>query len=153
MKDIQKESTSLVRAFFNIYILEGPKHVIIHAGTNDLSLDSSNDCIVSIENLCLSVQNKFVNSKIGVSSIIVRDDIPVNDKIQEVNEGIKELCRNRNYSFIDNSNIKLNALNGNKLHLNTRGSALLASRFIKFLRGELGYLQVHLINSTQKIFG
>ncbi len=92
-----------------------------------------NDCIVSIENLCSSVQNKFVNAKIGVSSIIVRDDISVNDKIQEVNEGIKELCRNRNYSFIDNSNIKLNALS----YSNTRGSALLASRFIKFLRGEL----------------
>jgi hypothetical protein len=121
----------------NINLHETPSHVIIHAGTNDLSLDSSNDCIVSIENLCSSVQNKFVNAKIGVSSIIVRDDISVNDKIQEVNEGIKELCRNHNYSFIDNSNIKLNALNGSKLHLNTRGSALLASRFIKFLRGEL----------------
>ena len=89
-----------------------------------------------------------------MSSIIVRDDISVNDKIQEVNEGIKELCRNRNYSFIDNSNIKLNALNGSKLHLiNTRGSAaLLASRFIKFLRGELSP-RVHLNNSAQKIFG
>ena len=121
----------------NINLHEAPSHVIIHAGTNDLSLDSSNDCIHSIENLCLSVQNKFANAKIGVSSIIVRDDVSVNDKIQEVNEGIKESCRNRNYSFIDNSNIKLNALNGSKLHLNTRGSALLASRFIKFLRGEL----------------
>ncbi len=72
----------------NINLDETPSHVIIHAGTNDLSLDSSNDCIVSIENLCSSVQNKFVNAKIGVSSIVVRDDISVNDKIQEVNEGI-----------------------------------------------------------------
>ena len=73
----------------NINLHEAPSHVIIHAGTNDLSLDSSNDCIDSIEKLCLSVQNKFANAKIGVSSIIVRDDISVNDKIQEVNEGIK----------------------------------------------------------------
>ena len=121
----------------NINLPETPSHVIIHAGTNDLSRDSSNDCIVSIENVCSSAPNKFVNAKIRVSRIIVRDDISVNDKIQEVNEGVKELCRNRNYSFIDNSNIRLNALNGSKLHLNTRGSALLASRFIKFLRGEL----------------
>ncbi|CAB4036771.1 Hypothetical predicted protein, partial [Paramuricea clavata] len=55
----------------NINLHEALSHVIIHAGTNDLSLDSSNDGIDSIENLCLSVQNKFAKAKIGVSSIIV----------------------------------------------------------------------------------
>ncbi len=55
----------------NINLPETPSHVIIHAGTNDLSRDSSNDCIVSIENVCSSAQNKFVNAKIRVSSIIV----------------------------------------------------------------------------------
>ena len=95
------------------------------AGTNNLPQDSSDACIENIDNLCLSVQNIFTNVKIGVSGIIVRDDISVKDKIEEVN-GIKELCRKRKYIFIDNSNIQLNA----------RNSALLASGFIEFLRGD-----------------
>ena len=62
--------------------------------------------------------NKFANAKIAVSGIIVQHDILVNDKIEEVNEGIKELCIKRKYI----KNIELNALN-----LNTGGSAFLAS--------------------------
>ena len=89
-----------------------------------------------IENLCLTVKSKFANAKIGVSGITLREDVQVNNKIQEVNNGIKEMCKKRNYTFIDNSNIKSNSLNRSKLNLNTRGSALLASGLIKFLRGE-----------------
>ena len=96
---------------------EVPSHVIIHAGTNNLPQDSSDACIESINNLCSSVQNRFAHAKIGVSGIIVRDDILVNDKIEEVNERIKELCIKRKYIFIDNSNIKLNALNGSNFIL------------------------------------
>jgi hypothetical protein len=95
-----------------------------------------------IENLCLTVKSKFANAKIGVSGITLREDVQVNNKIQEVNNGIKEMCKKRNYTFIDNSNIKSNSLNRSKLHLNTRGSALLASGLIKFLKfcgeGKLG---------------
>ena len=120
----------------NIDLHKVPPHVIIHAGTNNLPQDSSDACIENIDNLCLSVQNIFTNAKIGVSGIIVRDDISVKDKIEEVNEGIQELCRKRKYIFIDNSNIQLNALNGSKLHFKARGSALLASGFIEFLRGD-----------------
>ena len=87
-----------------------------------------------IENLCLTVKSKFANAKIGVSGITLREDVQVDNKIQEVNNGIKEMCKKRNYTFIDNSNIKSNSLNRSKLHLNTRGSALLASGLIKFLR-------------------
>ena len=93
---------------------------------NNLPQDSSDACIENIDNLCLSVQNIFTNAKIGVSGIIVRDDISVKDKIEEVKEGTKELCSKHKFIFIDNSNIQLNALNGSKLHLNARGSALLA---------------------------
>ena len=75
------------------------------------------------------------NAKIGVSGITLREAVQVGNKIQEVNNGIKEMCKKRNYIFIDNSNIKSNSLNRSKLHLNTRGSALLASGLIKFLRG------------------
>ena len=93
-----------------------------------------------IENLCLTVKSKFANAKIGVSGITLREDVQVNNKIQEVNNGIKEMCKKRNYTFIDNSNIKSNSLNRSKLNLNTRGSALLASGLIKFLRGGGGVI-------------
>ena len=105
-----------------------------------------------IENLCLTVKSKFANAKIGVSGITLREDVQVNNKIQEVNNGIKEMCKKRNYTFIDNSNIKSNSLNRSKLHLNTRGSALLASGLIKFLRGEDHLDHLDLANTMLEIF-
>ena len=38
--------------------------------------------------------------------------------------------------YIDNSNVNKTGLNNNKLHLNSKGSALLAVQIIKFLRGD-----------------
>ena len=118
-----------------INIRDLASYVIIHAGTNNLPEQPSSTCLEHIQNLCLTVKSKFGNAKIGISGITLREDIHLNDKIQEVNNGIKEMCKKCKYTFIDNSNIKSNSLNRSKLYLNTKGSALLASGFIKFLRG------------------
>jgi hypothetical protein len=39
------------------------------------------------------------------------------------------------FSYIDNSNIGNTCLNKSKLHLNDKGTSLLAVHFIKFVRG------------------
>ena len=77
----------------------------------------------------------FPNAQIGVSNITERNDILVRDKIRDVNSAIKEMCVTNNYSFIHHDNIDESCLNNSKLHLNTKGSALLAVDFINFLRG------------------
>ena len=61
-------------------------HVIIHAGTYNLPIDSVKQCVQNIKNLVNGVKNRFPNAKIGISGLIVRYDIDVASKVQEVNK-------------------------------------------------------------------
>ena len=110
-------------------------HVIIHCGTNNIPTDQQDTCLNNIEQLCGTVANKFPNAQIGVSSITARYDIQALDKIKYVNDSIKEMCNKHSYVYIQHTNIDETCLNGSRLHLNGKGTALLACGFIRFLRG------------------
>ena len=56
-------------------------------------------------------------------------------KIDQRNEILKHKCMDIGMSFIDNSALDSTCLNGSNIHLNAKGSAILATKFIKFLRG------------------
>ena len=112
-----------------------PSHILVHAGTNDIPVDSDNNCIKNMRSLALSIKERFPDSKIGISSIIVRYDADLNDRISRVNKQLQELCVKNGFDFINNSNMDNTCLNGSQLHLNAKGSAFLATNFIKFLRG------------------
>jgi hypothetical protein len=45
------------------------------------------------------------------------------------------MCSRNDYTIILHNNINETCLNNSKLHLNAKGTALLAVGFIKFLRG------------------
>ena len=87
------------------------------------------------------MHDKFPNAKVGISGITIRNDIESSGKMADVNNKIKEMCIRHNYTFIDLKNINGSCLNGSKLHLNAKGSALLAVDFINFLRGGEGSFQ------------
>lgn len=112
-----------------------PSHIIVHAGTNDLPLLAPHLCAKNIENLALSLNRKFTDSKIGISSITARNDLDLNQCVTMVNEEVQRMCSRNGFDFIDNGNIDASCLNGSLLHLNAKGSAFLATNFIKFLRG------------------
>ena len=116
-----------------------PSHIIIHAGTNNIPADSAEVCVKIIESLVLKTKSKFPDSKIGVSGITMRQDIEVGQNIKQINKKLEDLSKNHNVSFIDNSSINNTCLHGGnagKLHLNPKGSAFLATNFIRFLKGE-----------------
>ena len=52
----------------------------------------------------------------------------------EVNDQLKRLAHDNNFQFIDNSVIDRTCLNNSNLHLNAKGTSLLAVQFIRFLR-------------------
>ena len=124
-------------------------HVIIHCGTNNMTTDTANECASKIEQLCSTVKMIYPNAKIGVSGLTERNDVSIHDKLLEVNSKIKEMCALNKYSFIHHVNIDRSCLNKSKIHLNAKGSALLAASFINFTRGRKQLSQI--IN--QKIFG
>ena len=118
----------------NIIVNDDPSHVIIHCGTNNLMTDPAEVCVDKLKNLVSKVKTKFPNCNIGLSSITYRGDINVDPVRIEVNEHLKRLAIHSNFLFIDNSVIDSSCVNNSKLHLNDKGTALLAVQFIKFLR-------------------
>ncbi len=119
-----KRAEEIASEVKNINVQLHPTHVIIHAGTNNLPTDTGDQ---------LQCVRNIPKAKLGVSSIILRKDIEVSSKMYQVNEDLKRLCNESGFSFIDNSIVDESGLNNSKLHLSAKGSALLATRFIKFL--------------------
>ena len=93
------------------------------------------ECVNDIEKLVIGVKEKFPNAEIGISSINLRQDIASTAKIKEVNAKIKIITQNHDVKFIDNSSLDKSSLNCSKLHLNSKGSAILATHFINFIHG------------------
>jgi hypothetical protein len=82
-----------------------PSHIIVHAGTNDIPVDLDNNCIKNIWSLASSIKERFPGSKIGISSIAVRHDADLTDRISTVNKQLQELCVKNGFDFINNSNV------------------------------------------------
>ena len=124
---------------FNTINVENPSHVVIHAGTNNLPSDSADACTSKIQNLVEKAKSKFPNSKIGVSGLTYREDVDLESKRSQVNDRLKQSAEAGGFTFIEHSNIDITGLNGSKLHLNAKGTALLATQVIRFLRKDSNY--------------
>ncbi len=114
--------------------LSNTESLILHVGTNNLELDSSDQIKDKYTNLFKEVKSKVPDTcKIGISSIILRRDKPyLNEKCEAANQTLQELCDIHKWSFIDNCAIK--DLHRDRLHPNTRGMSFLAKNFQDFLR-------------------
>ena len=111
-----------------------PNHFILHVGTNDLISNSPSEEIArNIVNLTSEMKSE--NSDVSISTIITRTDKPeLNKKGTEVNNHLKEMCKERNIFLIDNTKrIKPNHLNSSKLHLNKKGDKNLGNIFTQHL--------------------
>ena len=128
-----KRAEEISNQVSSAYINVPPTKVIINAGTNNLITDSSKECFDNIQLLSSKIKVMFKDTRIVISSLITRKDTDVSLKI--TNELLKALCQKEGYTYIENGNIDATCLNGSNLHLNAKGSALLAVHFIKFLRG------------------
>ena len=109
-------------------------HTMLHVGTNDLILNgTSQDIATSIVNLACSMKDK--NCDISISNIILRtDNKKFNQKGQEVNTHLKDMCNDKNIYLIDNTNkIKAQNLYKSKFHLNKRSLNVLSSNFVNEL--------------------
>ena len=117
-----------------------------------MTTDTANEYASKIEQLCSTVKMIYPNAKIGVSGLTERNDVSIHDKLLEVDSKIKEMCALNKYSFIHlkhHVNIDRSCLNVSKIHLNAKGSALLAASFINFIRGRK---QLSQINESKKFW-
>jgi hypothetical protein len=115
-----------------------PETVLIHTGTNDLNEklihvtrpDELARCIIDIGKTCKG----FGVKKVGISSILPRNDKNVQRMIKETNKLLRDMCDFNEFIFIDNSNISVNLLSPDNIHLSDVGSRILEENFIGFLK-------------------
>ena len=93
-----------------------PDHIIFHTGINDIpSNKNSEDIANSIIELVFFAKSESCDA--SISNIVVRKDRHQN-KCQEVNDHLKEKCKEKNINLIDHSkSIKPQHLNKSRLHL------------------------------------
>ena len=107
--------------------------MVIHSGTNDIT--NKVNTLQKIRKVINAIKENDVNDEIEIvlSSVIHRDDQDVEDKINELNKKLENLCKGKGIRFIDNSNIKSSSLDRSKVHLNKSGTALLIKNFAEIV--------------------
>jgi len=113
-----------------------PDEIIIHVGTNSLrSSNTPRECAVELIDLAESVSSQF-SAMITISSLINRaDDETLACIVPEANKVLKEHCLQKNWGFVDHSNISATShLNRSGLRLNKGGTSRLAHNFSNHLR-------------------
>ena len=113
-----------------------PDEIIIHVGTNSLrSSNTPRECAVELIDLAEAVSSES-SAMISISGLINRsDDEALPCKVPDVNKVLKECCKQKNWGFVDHSNISITShLNRSGLHLNKKGTTRLAQNFINHLR-------------------
>ena len=101
------------------------------SGTNDIQ--NSVNTLQKIRRVISSIKENDTNDniKIALSSVIHPSDHDFEDKINETNRNLENLCNGNGMIFINNSNIDSTCLNRSKLHLNKSGTSLLIKNFLK----------------------
>ena len=101
---------------FNIARLLAPKISIYQLRQKYQSINYAKNINLSTDNAdtdkadCFE-KRRFLNAKLGVSSIISKKDIDVLGITQQVNNQMKHICDESGYTFIDNSIIDESGLN------------------------------------------
>ena len=110
-----------------------PNHIIIHAGTNDIT--KGINYLKNVKIIAREIQEESPSTKVSFSSLMVRTDIENGlEQVVEINARLKNFCMQNELGFIDNSpNIKEESLGKKKLHPNKKGTSLLVRNFLNYL--------------------
>ena len=110
-----------------------PNHIILHVGTNELkSCKIASQISRSVIDLALSLKSE--TNAVTISLIVPRKD-NLNNKAQEVNSRLINMCGERDIAFIDHTDTidTERHLNESKVHLNKSGTIEFAKNVFEFL--------------------
>ena len=110
-----------------------PNHIILHVGTNELkSSKTASQISRSVIDLALSLKSE--TNAVTISLIVPRKD-NLNNKAQEVNSRLINMCGERDIAFIDHTDTidTERHLNESKVHLNKSGTIEFAKNVFEFL--------------------
>ena len=110
-----------------------PNHIILHVGTNERkSSKTASQISRSVIDLALSLKSEA--NAVTISLIVPRKD-NLNNKAQEVNSRLINMCGERDIAFIDHTDTidTERHLNESKVHLNKSGTIEFAKNVFEFL--------------------
>jgi lysophospholipase L1-like esterase len=118
-----------MRDFARPALRRDPSLVILHSGTNSLRDEGKSAMQIARDIVQLAESSKTATNDVAISSLVIRGDV-LQEKGNQVNLHLKELCTSRNLWLIDNSNINLGDLRDD-VHLNPGGTVKLADNFLQ----------------------
>ena len=124
----------------------------------DFSWKNSTDIVKDIIETGLACREKGVK-KVSISSLLCRSDMEEMNKVNEINDLLKQRCAIENFGFISNEAIRENHLWKNGIHLIDQGTTIFANNFINvlnnvnlfWLRKQESY-EASQISSNKKIY-
>ena len=117
---------------------EKPQAVIIQAGGNDLPRGPSNNNVSVHEIADHLIETAEACKRHGVRDIYIGGVTPrlrLQRRVYDLNDSVKEKCRLRGFTFIDNESIFLSHLYDG-VHLNAHGSKILKTNYLSALNGD-----------------
>ena len=105
-----------------------PSEIVLHVGTNDLKDHSSCVGAEQIDDLGNLISSSSPATKVTISALTQRyDEECLVKKVTNCNKVIKSFRNQNGWGFIKHPNIDESCVNNQKLHLNKKGIAILAS--------------------------
>ena len=118
VKDLSGTKTKCMKDYAQPITRENSDHVLIHVGNNDLPTRRQPDFIAE-DIIQLALNSKTNSCDVLISNIVV-------------NHKLNDLCKEQSLHHVQHSNsINTRHLNGSKLHLDTRGTKILFTSFVK----------------------
>ena len=128
IKDIHKKANEFLASGH----IDGNTALIVHCGTNDLSVENEEAAATNLRMLINDLKPK----SLAISAVTLRNDSAAVTarKVNRFKRLTESICEQTNVCFIDNRNILAHHLNRSNLHLNSNGSKVLGSNFCRYLR-------------------
>ena len=134
VKSFSGATTSDMEDYLKPIVRREPEEIILHVGTNDLKLISDELVADGVINLAIQVRENSPSTKVTISSILPRTDkTGLSDKISLVNKRLKSFCEQNNLDQLEHRAIDLTCLNGRGLHLNRKGTSILARSITNYI--------------------
>ena len=134
MKSLGGAKTSHMHRHAKSTIEKTPENNIIHSGTNDISNKDADP-----EKNSGRYYKPIKRKKEGGSNVIISGLVPrkryLNIKLRNVDNRLRDYCRNRMLTFLkhDNINAKTHCNKISDLHLNSKGVSLFNENFVNLL--------------------
>ncbi|CAB4001254.1 Scavenger receptor cysteine-rich type 1 M130 [Paramuricea clavata] len=134
VKSFSGSTISDMEDYLKPIIRREPSKIILHVGTNDINHLTAQQIAKGVANLGTQISQDSPRTKVALSGILPRTDKPgLSSKIKATNNMIKSFCQHNKWDFLDHKSIDPSCLNARGLHLNRKGTTVVAKNITDYI--------------------